>query len=89
MKDDRARGLFHGFPEELKITAVMCAMELAPATRELNNAALAQRQTKKDKEDLIKKEGLEKVRKQITVYTLLLYFCLNAFLIYVCTNIGK
>ena len=69
MKDDRARGLFHGLPEELKITAVMCVMELALATREQNNAALdAQRQAKKDKEDLIKKDGLEKVRKQSTLY---------------------
>ena len=40
MGDDGVRGLFHGFPEELKITAVMCTMYMAPATRKYNNTAL-------------------------------------------------
>ena len=34
------RGLFHDLPEELKMTAVMAAMEQAPATRVTNNDAL-------------------------------------------------
>ena len=54
------RGLFHGLPEELKVTAVMTAMEDAPATRQSNNASLdAQRAMKQKKEELKKQIGLE------------------------------
>lgn len=54
------RGLFHGLPEELKITAVMTAMEDAPITRQSNIASIdAQRAMKQKKEELKKQKGLE------------------------------
>ena len=54
------RGLFHGLPEELKITAVMAAMEDAPATRQSNVASIdAQRAMKRKKEELKKQNELE------------------------------
>ena len=34
------RGLFHDFPEELRLTAVMAAMEDAPITHKENNQSL-------------------------------------------------
>ena len=54
------RGLFHGLPEELRVTAMMAAMEEAPATRQSNNASIeAQRAWKQKKEDLKKQVELE------------------------------
>ena len=65
MKEGKAHGLFHGLPEELKITALMCAMEMAPATHDNDNRELdRQREAKKAKEELIKAEGLEKASNQ-------------------------
>ena len=59
--DDTATGMFHGLREELQLTAVMCAMEFAPATRQANNDALeAQRRAKRQKEEIVKQLGLEK-----------------------------
>ena len=53
------RGLFQGLPEELKITAVMVAVEEAPATRKSNNTSVdAQREMKAQKEELKKKKEL-------------------------------
>ena len=53
-------GLLHNLPEELKITAVMAAMEDAPATRQSNSAAIdAQRAMKRKKEELKKQKELE------------------------------
>ena len=53
--------LFHDLPEELQITAMMCAMEEAPATRESNNNALEkQRESKRERDELVKQGGLEK-----------------------------
>ena len=44
------RGMFQGLPEELRITAVMVAMEDAPATRKSNVASVeAQREMKAQK----------------------------------------
>ena len=34
------RGMFHDFPEELQLTAVMAAMEDAPVTHQSNNQSL-------------------------------------------------
>ncbi len=34
------RGLFHGLPEELKVTLIMTAIEDAPEARRMNTAAL-------------------------------------------------
>ena len=53
------RGLFQCLPEELKITAVMVAMEDAPATRKSNVASVeAQRAMKAQKEELKKQKEL-------------------------------
>jgi hypothetical protein len=53
------RGLFHGLPEELKIIAVMTAMEDAPITGQSNIASIdAQRAMKQKKEELKKQKGL-------------------------------
>ena len=55
------RGLFHGLPEELKVTLALMAMKDAPATRQLNNAALEQqRKMKEKKEELAKLKENEK-----------------------------
>ena len=54
------QGLFHGLPEELRVTAVMAAMEDAPATRQSNNASIeAQCAIKRKKEESKKTKGLE------------------------------
>ena len=34
------KGLFHNLPPELQLTAIMTAVQFAPATREINNDAL-------------------------------------------------
>ena len=39
-KSGSQSGMFHCLPEELKLIAIMVAMEQAPATRVSNNAAL-------------------------------------------------
>ena len=58
-------GLFHGLPEELRITATMTAIEMAPTTRAANQQALrGQRVAKSEKEKLLKKEGMEKATDQ-------------------------
>ena len=54
------RGLFHEMPEELRITAVMVAMEDAPETRQSNNKSVElQREFKRKKEEIKKQKGLE------------------------------
>lgn len=57
--------MFHGLPEELQLTAVMCAMQFAPATRQSNSDALdAQRRAKRQKEEALKQLGLEKATEE-------------------------
>ena len=59
--EEGIRGLFHGLPDELQITSVMCAMEMAPETRETNNYEMErQRDAKREKEELIKELSLER-----------------------------
>ena len=54
------RGLFHGMPEELKVTLIMVAMEDAPETRQNNSEALdEQRKMRKLKENFSKLKDLE------------------------------
>ena len=54
------RGLFHGLPKELRVTAVMAAMEDTPATRQSNNVSIdAQRAMKRKKEELKTQKELE------------------------------
>ena len=62
MQKSDAHGLFHRvLPEELKMTAVMAAMEQAPATRKANNHAVErQREIKRQREEAAKEEVLEK-----------------------------
>jgi hypothetical protein len=61
MKATKRHGLFHDLPEELKMTAVMAAMEQAPATRvTTNDALIRQREAKRQRDELVKREGLEK-----------------------------
>ena len=52
--------MFHDFPEELRLTAVMAATEDAPVTHKANNQSLEiQREIRQEKEDLKKELGLE------------------------------
>jgi len=61
LKKPDAHGLFFGLREELKMTAVMAAMEMAPATRERNNRAVEQqREIKRQREEAAKAEVLRK-----------------------------
>ena len=58
---DKRINKFHDFPEELYITAIMCALLETPSTRQLNiNYMDRQRNTKQDRDKLVKQEGLEK-----------------------------
>ena len=59
------RGVFFTLPEELRLTAVMVAMEDAPYTRDSNNVTLAlQRKRKREKEQHVAEKGLEKASDQ-------------------------
>ena len=59
-KEEKKPGLFHGLPEELKITAGTVAVEDAGATRQSNSDALErQRAIRKQKDELAKQKGLE------------------------------
>ena len=61
LESGEGHGLFHRLCEGLKITAVMAAVDMAPQTRESNNAALElQRKAKRKRDELAKEEGLEK-----------------------------
>ena len=60
-KDNNAKGLFHQFSEEVQRCIVMVAMEDAPQTRTENMEELElQRECKRKKEEIMKKEGMEK-----------------------------
>jgi len=55
--NDGNTGLFHQLPGELQVTALMCAIEFAPDTRESNNAALqAQDAANQARKELRKQE---------------------------------
>ncbi|KAL7537517.1 hypothetical protein ACHAXR_007880 [Thalassiosira sp. AJA248-18] len=65
--DDGNTGLFHKMPEELQLTAVMCAIEYAPETRESNSNALdLQHKAKQARQELVKKAGLENASDEYT-----------------------
>ena len=58
---DKRINKFHDFPEELYITAIMCALLETPSTRQLNiNSMDRQCNTKQEKDKLAKQEVLEK-----------------------------
>ena len=53
--------MFHDFPEELQITDSICAVQEAPDTRQTNTDAMdRQRNSKQERDNLVKWEGLEK-----------------------------
>ena len=55
---DGHKGMFRRLPEELQLTAVMCAMKFAPATRNSNSTNLErQHQAKREKQELKEKAG--------------------------------
>jgi len=56
MKATKRHGLFHGFPEELKMTVVMATMEQALATRVSNNDALNRQQDARRHSDELEKK---------------------------------
>ena len=69
MKATKRHGLFHDLPEELNMTAVMAAMEQAPATRVTSNDALnRQREAKRQRDELVKREELEKAFIKCLIY---------------------
>ena len=58
---DKKTGKFHDFPEELQITAIMCALQEDPATRQSNtNAMDRQRNAKQDIYNMVNWSLLEK-----------------------------
>ena len=58
---DKKTSLFHDFPEELKITTSICAVQEAPATIQSNTDAMDRhRDSKQERGNLVKREGLEK-----------------------------
>ena len=58
---DKKTSLFHDFPEELQITAIMCEVREDPATRQSNtNAMEGHNNSKQVRDKLVKREGLEK-----------------------------
>ena len=58
---DKKTSLFHDLPEEFHITAIMCAVQEAPATRQSNADAMGRhRNAKQERDNLVKREGLER-----------------------------
>ena len=58
---DKKKNMLHDFPEELQITAIMCSVQEAPATRQANTDAIEiKRNTKQESDNLVNREGLEK-----------------------------
>ena len=58
---DKKKCMFHDFPEELQITAVVCAVKEAPAKRHSNtNGMDRHHNSKQERNNLVKREGLEK-----------------------------
>ena len=58
---DKKTSLFHDFPEELQITDIMCALKEAPDIGQSNTNVMGiQLNSKQDRDNLEKREGLEK-----------------------------
>ena len=58
---DNKKSLFHDFPEDLQITAIMCVVQEDPAKIQSSFDAMdTQRNTKQDKDKLMNWEGQEK-----------------------------
>ena len=59
---DKKTSLFHDFPEDLQIAAIMCAVQEAPATIQSNTYAVCRyRNSKQDRDNLMNQEGFDKV----------------------------
>ena len=59
--NDKKKILFHYFPEELHITAIMCAVQEAPTTRQLKTNAMERHcNTKQERDNMVKREVSEK-----------------------------
>ena len=57
---DNKTSLFHDFSEELQITAIMCAVQEGPLTRQWNTDAMNRhRNTKQEADKMVKREGLD------------------------------
>ena len=66
---DKKKSLFHDFTEELLITAIMCAVQEAPATRKSNtNAMDIHCNTKQERDNLVNQEGLKKTTYEFIQY---------------------
>ena len=58
---DKKTSLFHDFPEELNITAIMCAVQEALDKRHSNTNAMGRHcNEKQERDNMVKREGLEK-----------------------------
>ena len=59
--NDKKKSLFHDFPEEFQITAIMCELQEAPVTRKSNKDAMDRHgNAKQERDKLVKWEGSEK-----------------------------
>ena len=62
---DKKTSLFYDFSEEFQITAIMCAVQEAPAKRESNISDLdRQRNTKQDSDNMVNMEVLKKAENE-------------------------
>ena len=57
---DKKTSIFHDFPNDLQITAIMCALQEAPDTRQSNTNDTKKGLIKQDRNKLVKGEGFEK-----------------------------
>ena len=75
---DKKKSLFHDFPEELKIAAIMCAVQEAPATRQSKTDSMnVHHNAKQDRDNLEKREGLDKAADefiQCLIYRQMWYY---------------
>ena len=74
---EKHKGLFHGFPEEIRSALVIMATEQAPATRKENTETLnMQRETKRRKAEAMKQLGIKKASEEYIdgIYYFNMYF---------------
>ena len=63
--ENNEKGLFHKLPQELRYTAIMSAMEMAPETRQSNTDGIdRQRAMQEKKVKLAKEEGLQNAKDE-------------------------
>ena len=65
---DKKTNLFHDFPEELQISAIICAVKDAPDTRQSNtNNMDRHRNAKQERDKMLKQEILDKATYELTL----------------------